>query len=58
VEVVIIDQQRKMPSDKFLLSPASPGPERNQHRQVALSLRALFKNQKWLDAHSLNGSEQ
>ena len=30
-----------------------PGPERNQHRQIALSLRNLFKNQKWLDAHWL-----
>ena len=29
-----------------------PGPERNQHRQIALSLRALFKNEKWLRIHS------
>ena len=35
-----------------------PGPERNQHRQVALSLRALFKNKKWLDAHTLNGADE
>jgi hypothetical protein len=35
-----------------------PGSERNQHRQVALSLRALFKNKKWLDAHSLTGSDE
>jgi hypothetical protein len=33
-----------------------PGPERNQHRQVALSLRGLFKNKKWLDAHTVEGS--
>ena len=33
-----------------------PGPERNQHRQIALSLRGLFKNQKWLDAHTVEGS--
>jgi hypothetical protein len=32
-----------------------PGPERNQQRQIALSLRSLFKNRKWLDAHTLNG---
>jgi hypothetical protein len=32
-----------------------PGPERNQHRQIALSLRGLFKNQKWLDAHTVEG---
>jgi hypothetical protein len=31
-----------------------PGPERNQHRQIALSLRALFRNRKWLDSHVLN----
>jgi hypothetical protein len=28
-----------------------PGLERNQHRQVALSLRRLFNNTTWLDAH-------
>jgi hypothetical protein len=32
-----------------------PGPERNQHLQIALSLRRLFKNRKWLDAHTLDG---
>jgi hypothetical protein len=32
-----------------------PGPQRNLHRQVALSLRALFKNKKWLDAHTVEG---
>ena len=31
-----------------------PGPERNQHRQVALSLRALFRNREWLESHMLN----
>ena len=35
-----------------------PGPERNQHRQVALSLRALFKNKQWLDAHTLRGWDE
>jgi hypothetical protein len=33
-----------------------PGAERNQHRQVALSLRALFKNRKWLETHTVEGS--
>jgi hypothetical protein len=33
-----------------------PGTERNQHRQVALSLGALFKNRKWLDAHTVEGA--
>jgi len=32
-----------------------PGSERNQHRQIALSLRRLLKNQEWLNAHTLNG---
>jgi hypothetical protein len=30
-----------------------PGYERNQHRQIALSLRRLFKDAKWLDVHTL-----
>ncbi|MDB5504187.1 MAG: hypothetical protein JWR89_4089 [Tardiphaga sp.] len=29
-----------------------PGPQRNQHRQIALSLRALFRNKTWLSVHS------
>jgi len=33
-----------------------PGPERNQHRQVALSLRALFENRELLEAHVLKDS--
>lgn len=28
-----------------------PGPERNQHRQIARSLRALFRNREWREAH-------
>jgi hypothetical protein len=32
-----------------------PGAERNQHRQIALSLRRLFRNRKWLDTHTLDG---
>jgi len=32
------------------------GPERNQHRQIALSLRALFRNERWLDTHAVEGS--
>jgi hypothetical protein len=31
-----------------------PGPERNQQRQIGLSLRRLFKNQQWLDAHTVD----
>jgi hypothetical protein len=33
-----------------------PGHQRNQHRQIALSLCRLFHNAKWLDAHTLEGS--
>jgi hypothetical protein len=33
-----------------------PGPARNQHRQVALSLRSLFKDQKWLRSHTPEGA--
>jgi hypothetical protein len=33
-----------------------PGPARNRRRQVALSLRALFKNEKWLQSHTLEGA--
>jgi hypothetical protein len=29
------------------------GSERNQHRQIALSLRSLFDNKKWRHAHIL-----
>jgi hypothetical protein len=33
-----------------------PGPERNQHRQIAGSLRTLFRNRRWLEANVLKGS--
>jgi hypothetical protein len=33
-----------------------PGSQRNQQRQIALSLRSLFKNKKWLDAHTVEGA--
>jgi hypothetical protein len=32
-----------------------PGSKRNQHRQIALSLRRLLKNENWLNAHTLDG---
>jgi hypothetical protein len=34
-----------------------PGPERNQHLQIAVSLRRLFKNKEWLDAHTAEGAQ-
>jgi hypothetical protein len=33
-----------------------PGAGRNPHRQVALSLRGLFKNQIWSGAHTSEDS--
>lgn len=33
-----------------------PGPERNQRRQVARSLRALFRNPAWLDRNTVEGA--
>jgi hypothetical protein len=34
-----------------------PGPERNQRRQIAASLRNLFRNKAWKNTHTLEGSE-
>ena len=34
-----------------------PGDERNQHLQIAVSLRKLFKNERWLDAHTIKGPQ-
>jgi hypothetical protein len=33
----------------------SPGVERNQHRQVAASLRVLFRNKIWLATNTNQG---
>jgi hypothetical protein len=33
-----------------------PGPERNQHRQIARSLRTLFRNGAWREANVLKDS--
>ncbi len=32
-----------------------PGGQRDQHRQIALSLRRLFRNKTWLESHTLDG---
>ena len=32
-----------------------PGGERDQHRQIALSLRRLFRNKTWRESHTLDG---
>jgi hypothetical protein len=33
-----------------------PGRERNQHRQIAVSLRRLARNQNWLNAHTVQAA--
>jgi hypothetical protein len=33
-----------------------PGPERNNRRQIAASLRSLFRNANWLDAHTVEAA--
>ena len=33
-----------------------PGSERNSHRQLATSLRMLFRDKKWLPIHTPQGS--
>jgi hypothetical protein len=33
-----------------------PGNERNRHRQIAVSLRGLFRGQKWLRTHTREGA--
>jgi hypothetical protein len=33
-----------------------PGSERNSHRQLATSLRMLFRDEKWLRTHTPQGS--
>jgi hypothetical protein len=32
-----------------------PGAERNQHRQIAVSLRVLFRNKNWLATNTNQG---
>jgi hypothetical protein len=34
-----------------------PGGERNQRLQIAVSLRRLFRNEKWLDAQTIKGPQ-
>ncbi len=51
-----IDDLKALRRDILLYAKSfPPGSERNRHRQVALSLRRLFKSREWLDAHTLDG---
>lgn len=44
---VIIKHSRSMP----------PGPARNEHRQIATSMRSLATDTEWLAAHTVEGIE-
>ena len=41
---VIIKHSRSMP----------PGPARNEHRQIATSMRSLFTDREWLAVHTVD----
>jgi hypothetical protein len=49
----LIDLRRKMLRFARLFPP---GPERNERRQIAASLRSLFRNKVWLAANTVEGS--
>jgi hypothetical protein len=50
-----MDDLREIRRGVLLYARSFPvGSERNQHRQIALSLRRLFKNNNWLATHTLN----
>jgi hypothetical protein len=49
----LIEHHRNILRDARLFPPGS---KRNPHWQVALLLRTLFKNKKWLDTHTVEGS--
>jgi hypothetical protein len=42
---VIIKHSRSIP----------PGPVRNDHRQIATSMRSLSRDRKWLAVHTVDG---
>jgi hypothetical protein len=41
---------------RFARSLPIKSSERNERRQIAASLRRLFRNKKWLDDHTVDGS--
>jgi hypothetical protein len=41
----------------FARSLPRGSPERNGRRQIAASLRSLFRNKRWLDARTVEGSQ-
>jgi hypothetical protein len=42
---------------RFARSLPLESSERNERRQIAASLRSLFRNKMWLDAHTVEGSQ-
>jgi hypothetical protein len=57
VHLYAIDELRVMRRETVLYARMfPPGPLRNQHRQIALSLRSLVKNKNWLDTYTVEGS--
>jgi hypothetical protein len=57
VRLYAIDELRVMRRELLLIARMyPPGPQRNEHRQTALSLRSLFRNKDWLDAYTIEGS--
>jgi hypothetical protein len=41
---------------RFARSLPIRSPERNERRQIAASLRRLFRDKRWLDAHTVERS--
>lgn len=50
------DEMSSMRREALRLARVLPtGPERNQHRQVAKSLRSLLRNESWLKTRTIDG---
>jgi hypothetical protein len=57
VRLYAIDELRMMRREVLLsVRMYPPGPQRNQHWQVARSLRSLLRNKDWLDTYTIEGS--
>ena len=52
----LLELRRKMLRYARLLPRGSV--ERNERRQIASSLRSLFRNKAWLAAHTVEGSQE
>ena len=57
VQLYATDELRVLRRETLLYARMfPPGPLRNQHRQIALSLRSLVKNKDWLDTYTIEGA--